>query len=352
MDTKKHTGPEYLEAFAKMLEMKAGIIDYDLIISCDNYAFEFIKRSTGTGSMERSLLYSAESTSSSPPRLEGLSNVTGFSEENDFAGSLELIRRTFPERKKLVCILDETLTGQATRSGLEEVLPDYKEEFESIEIWSHLSMEELLRDLSLLDERFVVYYIYFQRDRLERYYEFHHSSKMIGESSGAPVFASWDFQFTDGVIGGKLLQGREQGRLAGEAVLKILEGASIDSFPPLPQVTPPCDLRLQGNKALRSVFKKDLPERSTVINSPDSLFLPLPPADIPCAGSFYILLLIMVMILLSVVRKLKISEKKINELNSSLNNKVARRTEELKFTNNSLVDTLDKLQNHTERTDT
>ena len=341
MDTKKHTDPAYLDAFARMLEIKTEKVKYDLIISCDNYAFDFIcehrDRLYGTVPLVFCGVNFFEA-----PRLEGLSKVTGFSEENDFIGSLDLMRSVFPERKKLVCILDETLTGQATLKGLEKVLPLYEDLFESIEIWSHLSMVELLRDLALLDERFVVYYIYFQRDRLENYYEFHYSTKLIGEASGAPVFAAWDFQFSHGVIGGNLLQGVEQGQLAGEAVLQILEGASIDSFP-LYRESP--HTMIFDFKALKryGLELKDLPGGSTVVNSPDSLFHRYR-VQISLTLAIITILFLLVMILLTVVRKLRISERKISELNDSLNSKVKRRTEELEFTNSSLQDTLDKLQ--------
>ncbi len=341
MDTKKHSDPAYLDVLADFLEVKAEKIDYDLIISCDNYAFDFIREYRDRLYGPVPLVFCGVNFFE-PSMMEGLSNATGFSEENDFEGSLDLIRRTFPERDKLVCILDETLTGVSIKSGLEEKLPRYRSEFESIEIWSRLSMEELTRDLSLLDEHFVVYYIYFQQDRLGHYYEFHHSTRLIGESSSVPVFAAWDFQFLPGILGGVLLQGVEQGQLAGNAALKILEGASIDSFPPYHESPHHVIFDYQMMKRY-GLSQGSLPRGSRIVNRPDSFFYRYRLQIVLTLGVFLILL-VLIMILLSVVRKLKNSEKKINELNSSLGIKVAKRTEELEFTNNSLMDTLDKLQ--------
>jgi signal transduction histidine kinase len=342
MDTKKYYSPELLATIKNNLMIKSEAIDFDLIIVADNNAFEFLK------------IYREEIYGDIPvvftgvnfldtDSLTGIKNITGISEENDFRGTLKLMRDLFPERNKLICILDRTVTGLAIQEALNNIIPEFEQEYDRIEIWSDISMTDLKRDLQLLGDDFIVYNILFQKDNQGEYFEYNHSNTMIGNASNAPVFGAWDFQFPYGIVGGYLLRGVEQGREAGLMARRILDGEDVNTIP-IVWETPHMYMFDFEQLLTFSIRMDDLPRDSLVINLPNTIFHQYHTETTIILIAF-ILLLILIFFLQMNIQKRKVGEVELYSLNATLNDRVERRTSDLKISNSSLNEALEQLKN-------
>ena len=343
MDTKKHYSPEYLISIKDYLKMKASTTSYDLIIVADNNAFNFLKeyRRELYGSIP--IVFTGLNFLD-PVTLEGMENITGISEENNFKGTLDLIIQLFPEKKNLVCIVDQTVTGLTIQKKLNSILPGYgNDHFDQTEIWSGLTMDELTRDLELLGDDFIVFNILFQRDKEGHYYEYNFSNSIICQASNAPVFGSWDFQFPYGTLGGYVMLGFDQGREAGLMARRILEGEDADDIPV--EWETPHRYMFDFKELLKySVPMVDLPADRIIINLPQSLYYEYH-TEIAVILVAFIFLLILIYFLHGNVLKRKDTEAALQSLNETLNKRVDTRTHELKESNDSLHDAMVKLQN-------
>ncbi|MDA3957421.1 sensor histidine kinase [Oceanispirochaeta sp.] len=341
MDSKRYSEDDYLQVFKELMRIKSASMQYDLIICADDNALEFMKSNRDDFYGPIPLVFCGINFFQ-PESLAGFYNVTGISEESDFSKNLDLIRQLYPNRTNLVCILDETVTGKSIRTNLDAVLNDYKDDFTSIEVWSDISMADMLRDLNLLGEDFVVFLLPFQRDNLGKFFEYDISTQLISQAAAVPVFGSWDFQFSHGIIGGYLLQGIDQGRDAGQRALRILKGELAESIPITAETSqsPMFDL----TKLLQfSLSLKYLPKGSIIINQPDNFFYRYSTEVTIVLVVFSILLLLVIQLFSNILKRRK-SEEALKQLNLSLNNRVDQRTQELEYTNSSLKETLEKLQ--------
>lgn len=342
MDTKKYYSPEFLEKIKNYLMIKSEAINFDLIIAVDNNAFDFLKIYKEEIYGDIPVVFTGVNFLDSE-RLAGINNITGISEENDFQSTLKLMRDLFPKRKKLICILDKTVTGLAVRKALDKILPEFEKEYESIEIWSDISMNDLVRDLQLLGNDFIVFNILFQKDNQGEYFEYNHSNTMIGNASNAPVFGAWDFQFPYGIVGGYLLRGVDQGREAGLIAKRILDGEDVNSIPIVWDT--PHKYMFDFEKLLTfSIRMDELPRGSLVINMPDTIFYQYNTETTIILIAF-IFLLILIFFLQMNIEKRKKSEVELYSLNATLNDRVERRTNDLKISNKSLNEALEKLKN-------
>ena len=249
----------------------------------------------------------------------------------------------FPKRKNLICILDQTVTGLEIKKALDKVLPDFEKEFDQIEIWSDISMKDLVRDLELLGDDFIVYTILFQKDNQDEYYEYNHSNRMIGNAAKVPVFGAWDFQFPYGFVGGYIVRGIEQGREAGLMAKRILSGEDADSIP-IVWDTPHQYMFDFENMLTYSLSMDELPRNSIVMNLPETLFYQYHTETTIILIAF-IFLLILIFFLQANIQKRKAGEAALYSLNMTLNDKVESRTSDLKISNQSLEEAMEKLQN-------
>lgn len=341
MDTKKYYSPEYLERIRNYLKIKSESIDFKLIIAADNNAFEFMRLYREEIYGDIPLVFTGVNFLNRE-NLVGMKNVTGISEENDFRKTLELMKELFPQRRKLVCILDQTVTGLAIRKGLDAVLPSFEEEFDSIEIWSDISMEELVRDLELLGDDFIVFTILFQKDNRGEYFEYNHSNAIIGSAANAPVFGAWDFQFPYGIIGGYLLRGSEQGREAGLMARRILEGEDIRSIPILWKA--PHRYMFDFRKLVDYAIRMDqLPRGSMIINLPETIFYQYH-TETTVLLIIFVALLTLIYFLMANVQKRKAGEAALSDANACLNQRVEQKTRDLQASNDSLQEAMEQLK--------
>jgi PAS domain S-box-containing protein len=92
-------------------------------------------------------------------------------------------------------------------------------------------LTEILSDVARLPRDTIVFYVVVRRDTAGKTYNPGDVATKIVEASTAPVYAVNELWLPSGITGGRLFSPGEQGRQAGELVLRVLNGENPDDIP-------------------------------------------------------------------------------------------------------------------------
>ena len=269
MGTKWAFSPEYFEQLRQLYKKKYSETRFDVIISSDDDAFNFLKKYRNEIFGEVPMVFCGVNWIK-PERFKDVNLCTGVNEDGDVAANLDLMLRLHPQTRDIYVVIDATTTGQATLKKLEETAPAYRNRIK-INILYDLDMPSLIRKLTTLDEHSLVLTTVFQRDHSGRFFEYKESCRLISQNSSVPVYGLWDFNLGSGIIGGILCSGHSQGLIAGKMALRILKGEAPNTITPV-MVSP--NLYMFDYLQIKRFGLKTtaLPADSIVINKPTSFY--------------------------------------------------------------------------------
>ncbi len=265
LDTKRNYNEDYYKALYDLYSVKAKQIPLDVIITCDNAAYNFM------------ILYGNEFYPDIPIIFCGVNNLDtvelkkhpnfiGIGEKADHFGTISAIEKIFPNRKNILIINDYTLTGNNIKNELIEVLDSFDNRL-NFEFVSHFTLKSLQEKVKSLDDSYVIYLLVINRDINGNFISYQKGISTIKEVSNVPIFGSWDFYEDKGIIGGKITRGKDHGKYVAEVANQILDGASIESFPKFIFIEN--NYVFDYNEMIRfNVSQKDLPDGSIIINAP------------------------------------------------------------------------------------
>ncbi|NOY45027.1 MAG: PAS domain-containing protein [Deltaproteobacteria bacterium] len=229
LDTKAHTGPDYLELQARLLARKYRNTPPALVVACDNNALAFV-REHRERVFGRVPVVFCGINNFSEALLQGLDRVTGVAEAVSFRENLELIRRLYPDLGRIVVYGADTTTFRANRErmvvaaralGMEGLL----------EFRGGLSVGEAREDIGTLPAGAVAVLIETLRTDRGVPLGFGEACRRLREASSIPLHSFWDTFFGYGIVGGKLVSGADQGRAAARLALRVLAGADAGTLP-------------------------------------------------------------------------------------------------------------------------
>ncbi len=244
---------------------------FDAIICSDDTAFKFLLKHRvlsenkpvifcGLNYLDDTVL--ANST-------QNRTEYTGVVEDLDIRETLDVALSLHPSTREVVVVNDRTDTGLANQKTLEDVVPEYTERV-SFAYLDNLTAQELERELQQLPADRIVLFLSFNRDRTGRMLDNDESLDLISRSS-APVYSLWNVYLGHGIVGGRLIDGTEQGRRAGEMALFVLQGGNVTDLP----IERESDNHYMFDYRVMRTFgidRSDLPSDSTVINLPDPFY--------------------------------------------------------------------------------
>lgn len=198
---------------------------YDVIIVGDDAALKF--------AME----YREELFDGIPIVFEGINNVqlarelaeqdplvTGVVEELSLEENIELALQLCPETKKIIAILDDSLTGQAEREifyNTQEQYPDLT--FGEINV-SECSTSDLRTRLWQQGKDTILFFIVMTEDKSGKHYTNYEAVQMLVKYTNTPVMRMVDSGIEDGLLGGYVVSMRKSGMLAAQMASSIVRG--------------------------------------------------------------------------------------------------------------------------------
>jgi ABC-type uncharacterized transport system substrate-binding protein len=267
LDTKRVTGDVYFAAVSDVFKQRYGKRKFAAIYVTDDDALNFIFKYRDKIFGEPVPVVFAGCNYFDQKRLIGVKNITGVNEGADVKENIDLILKVHPSVRKIVMITDNTISGQIVKQQAEELIPSYNNMSVNFEFTDNLDMPQIVSKLKALPGNSIVLFTFYSKDKVGNFFEFKDSALMITQASAVPVYSMWDFNLGYGVVGGKLTNGISQGNAAGEMLVRILKGESVESIPVL--MKSPNKYIFDWQQLDRfSIKMSQLPADSTFINKP------------------------------------------------------------------------------------
>lgn len=311
LDTRKMLDQTYYSKLAEMYKDKFKYTKFDVIICSDNEALFFIEKNRielfngvpvifcGINGYEKSL-------------LQGDKNVTGITEELGITETVESALKLHKDIKNLLVLNDKTESGKMFRRLIEKEELDKKFGIKLIFIDDFdLDIEKIPPKIKEFENNSILLFTFFTTDKNRKKISNEQTIKRIKEESNIPIYGLYEAFLDYGIVGGKLVSRYKQGKEAGFAAIKILNGEKIENIPIM--VIKPDEYMFNYEELHKfKISKKSLPNESVVSNNPLSIYEKV--KDIIWYVIFIFLsLIIIIVLLISVVLKTKKINKIIEE---------------------------------------
>ncbi len=230
MDAKRQYNDEYLGLLKDILKVKHEKQHYDLVITSDNVAFDFVKNWREQVFGDIPFIFCGVNNLNEKD-IEGLENATGVSETADLESNFHLIHKIHPDARRIITIADNTVSGRRIQ---DEVLRLREEnEFRSlgIELVCDVTVDELAAKLDRLTDGDIVFLTLFFRDNSEQFLTYDTAAKFVSSNTRVPVYAAWKFNLGHGIVGGCLTSGYDQGIIAAKKGVVALQDVPVESIP-------------------------------------------------------------------------------------------------------------------------
>ncbi len=269
LDAKRYIPERIMPAFRELLFQKYQETPPEVIIVSDDVAFETILPLRDSFFPDVPLVFCGVNAFEEQ-MIEGFVGVTGVIENFDLAGTLDLALLLQPGTKHLAVVSDSTATGRLNLERFRQIKSLFSGRFTSIIELAELSEAELRQELSRLEQKnTIILLLSFYRDRNGKAFSVPEMTELIAQSARLPVYSAWDFVLGHKVVGGRVVSGRQQGIVAAELAIQILNGKPAGTIP-IVQVSPNVSLFDDRELSFFDIDRNKIPENSVILNRPAS----------------------------------------------------------------------------------
>jgi PAS domain S-box-containing protein len=239
----------------------------DVIIASDDHALNFMLNYGRSVFSGVPVVFC--SVSGYKPQMHEKLKLTGLRESIDIRATVETALRLHPETEEIAVILDKSRTGQALKKKAKVVFGEFGDRLR-IRYLEDLTVEGLKLKLPELPENTVVLLFIFRPDETGRVLSHEQNLQRLYPHCPFPIYAVWQFYLGHGIVGGRLSNGREEGRMAAHMALRILKGENATD---IPLGASPVNYMFDYAELKRfDIDPKLLPEDHILINKPTSFY--------------------------------------------------------------------------------
>ncbi|AGW12460.1 hybrid sensor histidine kinase/response regulator [Megalodesulfovibrio gigas] len=202
--------------------------------------------------------------------LIGKPNITGVLEYVPARETLEVARKLHPYRPIVHVLGDTSLTSRAITAQVREAATHFSHvmRFSYHEITSFADLNQVLKQL---DDQCMIFFIPFYIAEGGHSHTVEDVLEYIYNNTSAPIYTSWLFFLGHGALGGRLLDGRQQGHAAAEMVVRIFDGERPRDIPVLAGT--PNEFIFDYNVMKKLHIRENmLPKGSLLINEPSPFY--------------------------------------------------------------------------------
>lgn len=231
LDTKRYHDSRY---FARVLDAilhyKFKDRKFDVVLLSDNAALNYALEHRNSLLHSIPIVYCGINCDSQQ-LAQGVPDITGVRADPDYAGVIQQALSLHPKVSKVVVIgslmdLSDRVNYQKLL-GLSRRLSGKPEFF----FWNDIPSETLRKQLSELSDDSVVVINGSIRDQHDNLLSFKEKNLLVRQATKRPLYSFWDVYLNQGIVGGSLLNARQQGVQAAEIALRILQGQPAGSIP-------------------------------------------------------------------------------------------------------------------------
>ena len=269
MDTKRNDSKEYYESLKELYKKKYKEINFDIILSSDNNAFDFLVKNRDEifGNVAVSF---CGVNGFEDAMLKDVQNFTGAAETFSVKETVDTILTLHPKIKNIYIINDYLATGLAWKKDIQKALSVYDNKVNFI-YSENLTLEELRAKVNSLDKDTVILLGVYFADKDKNYITYEKVGSYLLEESKAPVYCLLNFNVSNNVIGGKVISGYTQGLAMSKIAMRILNGEDPDK---IDIVFSQANKYVFNHNGLEKyhIDKSLLPKGSSIVNEPFSLY--------------------------------------------------------------------------------
>ncbi len=293
MDTKRVNDETAEKLFFEGLSYRLSkVAPYDVVILGDDAALIFAAK------------YQEELFAGIPLVFEGVNDeelagelakdplITGVLEKLSVDKNIELGLRLNPDAKKVVAILDNSITGEVERKRFYKSAESYPElTFTEINA-SELTSTQLRRELKKVSDDSILIYVVMTEDASGKQYTNKESIRLISDNAAVPALRMVEGGIGEGLLGGNVVSMYKSGEIAANIAVSIAGGRDSGQINVMDSPNIYCVDQLVMNK-----FGLDmslLPEGTQIINEQKNFFERNQEAMVP--GAMLIIFLIIVIL--------------------------------------------------------
>ena len=231
MDTKRFPDEESQKVFYEGLKYRLQrVAPYDVVILGDDAALNFAVK------------YRDELFSGIPLVFEGINNtdyaielakdplITGVLEQLSFEKNINFARTLYPNARRVVSILDNSVTGEAERKSFYKNAENYPDlDFSEINT-SELTTDQLITTLATIDTDTILIYIVMTEDASGVQYTSSQSIKLVSKYASVPALRMVSGGIGEGLLGGNIVSMELSGKIAAQIATEIVNGKAPSDF--------------------------------------------------------------------------------------------------------------------------
>ena len=269
MDSKKIDDKDYFDSLMNLYEKKFSNRKYDVIISADNYAYEFVLKNYKKLFNGSSIVFCGVENfnkNSIPKELERY--VTGVIEYKEIKENLDLIKKTINDLDTIYIVSDDTFSSNAIK---EQILNDIKNFDKSINVVfdNQIDISTLSQKVNSLPQNSAVLFTSLYVDKNGKFITYSQLRDFFN-SSKYPIFAINKIHLHEGIVGGIMVNPLDQGMEATKKAIEIFEGKKPNEM----EISTPSSKYYFDYKILEKyqINSSKIPLLSTIVNEPKSFF--------------------------------------------------------------------------------
>lgn len=291
MDTKRVNDETAEKLFFEGLSYRLSkVAPYDVVILGDDAALIFAAK------------YQEELFAGIPLVFEGVNDeelagelakdplITGVLEKLSVDKNIELGLRLNPDAKKVVAILDNSITGEVERKRFYKSAESYPElTFTEINA-SELTSTQLRRELKKVSDDSILIYVVMTEDASGKQYTNKESIRLISDNAAVPALRMVEGGIGEGLLGGNVVSMYKSGEIAANIAVSIAGGRDSGQINVMDSPNIYCVDQLVMNK-----FGLDmslLPEGTQIINEQKNFFERNQEAMVPSAMLIIFLIIV------------------------------------------------------------
>lgn len=273
LDSRRFPQGAQSEPLAQAMEAKYTNYRPSLVVVSDNAAFDFAIEHRARLFPELPIVFCGYNNFR-PDVIKNITDITGINEEIAIEDTVAMALKIHPQTRTLAFVVS---TGEASSKRIGEVaeqsvFPKLRERFDVV-VMKDASVEQIRLRLVGLPQETVLFLSGQATDEgAGRALTPAENGRLITAISPFPAYTFWDFHLEQGVIGGHIITGPEQGRAAADLALRVLEdGISVNDIP-VTMTTPTRDIFDYRVMERFGIKPADLPIGAQIINRPFSLW--------------------------------------------------------------------------------
>lgn len=216
----------------------------------------------------------------------------------DISNHFRLIRRLFPEKKKILLLTNWHQTGRRVSAIAREAI----EEFPDMELREidnkAVSTEQMIKQVHSLGSGYVVLFQGWYNKNAVNASSLQNLMDNLGGRPEAPLFVMHSAMLSYGTVGGCIEDGTETGRMTAELALEILSGNATPKIRQLPARTVLNEPMLRFYR----VSEDSLPRNAQIYGRDESFFARHRLKIVICTAVFFLILALAVVCLILAVR--------------------------------------------------